>query len=177
MSSSLAEHYFRWLSPQIRDKHSDPDKTFGDLLRLMFDKKFVELVPHDSNRMADGTDLRADFCYGRGLPTDSLAELGDASFLEVLLGLSRRLSFTAGGKAHGWAWQLLCNLELHRFPDPLTRNKARQADQIMETCIRRTYTPDGQGGFFPLAWPDEDQTQVELWYQMAAYIGELHPEN
>jgi hypothetical protein len=32
------------------------------------------------------------------------------------------------------------------------------------------------GGLFPLAWTDDDQTQIELWYQMAEYIEEIHPE-
>jgi hypothetical protein len=50
-------------------------------------------------------------------------------------------------------------------------------EDILDTCIWRTYQPDGQGGFFPLAWPEEDQTKVELWYQIAAYIDELHPEH
>ena len=29
------------------------------------------------------------------------------------------------------------------------------------------------GGFFPLAFPKEDQTKVEIWYQMSGYLEEL----
>lgn len=177
MSSPLTEDYFRWLGPQIRNMHNNPTKTYGNLTRLMFEKEYVPLIPHDDNRAADGRDLRAEFCFQRDLPIDRLENLGPASFLEVLIGLSRRLSFAASGQPEGWAWQLLDNLELNRLSDPLTRKKAKQAEDILEACIRRTYTPDGQGGFFPLAWPNEDQRTVELWYQMAAYIDELHPEH
>jgi hypothetical protein len=147
------------------------------LLQIMFNKEFIWTVPHDDNRVVDGLDLRAEFCYARHIRPDALKDLGPASFLEVLVGLSRRLSFAAGGQARGWAKQLMVNLELHRMPDPLSKRKAKQAEDILDTCMRRTYTPDGQGGFFPLAWPDEDQREVELWYQMAAYINELHPEH
>lgn len=176
MSNSLTEDYLRWLEPQIRDKHGNPDQTYWDLLKLMFEREFVPRVHNDENREADGRDLRAEFCHQRDLPLDSLENLGSASFLEVLIGLSKRLSFAAGGHARGWAWQFLVNLELYRMADPLSRRKAKQAEDILDTCIDRTYSPDGVGGFFPLAWPDEDQRKVELWYQMAAYIAELHPE-
>lgn len=178
MSNSLTEGYLRWLAPQIRDKHSNPEKSYVDLLRLMFEKDFEWLIPNDDNRVMDGRDLRSDFCYTRNASLDALSELGEgASFLEVLIGLSRRMAFAAGGQAYDWAWTFLSNLELQGMSDPLTRRKAKQAEDILDACIYRKYKPDGVGGFFPLAWPDEDQTQVELWYQMAAYINELHPEN
>lgn len=177
MSNSLTENYLRWLESQIRDEHGNANKTYWDLMRLMFEKEFVWSVPHDDNRVADGLDLRADFCYDHNMPINSLSYMGPASFLEVLVALSRRMAFAAGGHPHGWAWHFLSNLELHRMPDPLSNRKAKQANVIMDVCMHRTYSPDGVGGFFPLAWSDDDQTQIELWYQMAAYINELHPEN
>lgn len=143
----------------------------------MFEKQFVWTVAYDDNRMADGLELRAEFAHENDLPVSIMERLGPCSFLEVLIGLSKRLAFSAGGEAPGWAWQLLGNLELHRMTDPLRSAKERKAHELMDTCIWRTYRPDGQGGFFPLAWPDDDMTQVELWYQMSAYIAELHPEH
>jgi hypothetical protein len=98
------------------------------------------------------------------------------SVLEVMIGLSRRLAFYAGGEPEGWAWQLLCNLDLRTFRDPLSRRKASVVAELLHSLIWRTYAPDGTGGFFPLAWPKEDQTKVELWYQMSAYVEEIHPE-
>jgi hypothetical protein len=178
MSRSLVEGYLKWLGSQIRNRRDAPDQQYQQLTQLMFEKEFVPLVGLDDNRVVDGVDLRSEFCFQKGLPTNSLENLGPgASFLEVLIGLSRRLAFSASGNAQSWAWQLLTNLELHKMPDPLTRRKQKQADDILDSCIWRTYRPDGQGGFFPLAWPQEDQTKVELWYQMAAYIDELHPEH
>jgi hypothetical protein len=169
----LAEDYLRWLAPQIDG--GQQDETYWDLYSIMFEKVFEWFVPNDDNRCSDGVELRAEFCYANHIRPNALKDLGPCSFLEVLLGLSRRLAFAAGGTAQGWAWQLVINLELDRMPDPLSRRKVRQIDHILETVIERTYQPDGYGGFFPLTRPDDDQTQKELWYQMAAYINELHP--
>jgi hypothetical protein len=176
MTDTLVEDYLRWLAPQIRDGESQ-GQDYWDLLSIMFEKPFQAFVPNDDNRMVDGTDLRAEFCYSHHIRRGSLNNLGPASFLEVLIGLSRRLEFAAGGTTRGWAWQLMLNLGLDEMSDPLTRRKVRRVDYILDTVIHRTYDPDGSGGFFPLTQPDEDQTKKELWYQMAAYIDELHPEH
>lgn len=176
MISTLVEDYLHWLAPQIRDEFVNRGETYWNLLELMFEKDYVWLVPNDDNRMADGLDLRSEFCHDHRIRVNTLRSLKPASFLEVLIGLSRRLSFIAGGNPQGWAWQLLVNLELTHMIDPLSRYKARKVDDIMDTVILRTYRSDGLGGFFPLAWPEEDQREVELWYQMAAFIDEI-PEH
>lgn len=176
MSDSLTEDYLRWLAPQIREDQSGLSRSYETLLVLLYEKEFVWLVPNDDNRVADGLNLRVEFCYAQNISTSVSAQLGPCSFLEVLIGLSRRLAFNAGGSAPGWAWQLLRNLRLDRMADPLSTHRTRRIDSILDRCVWRQYQPDGIGGFFPLAWPNEDQTKVELWYQMAAYIDEIHPE-
>ena len=149
-------------------------KTYWGLLNFMFDMPFSWSVPMDDNRMADGLEIRREFAHEIHVHPKTMEKLGPCSFLEVLISLSRHLAFIAGGESPGWAWQLLGNLELHGMSDPLTRPKQRKAENIMRIAIERTYLPDGTGGFFPLAWPDTDQTQVELWYQMNYYVEELH---
>lgn len=184
MTSSLAEDYLRWLEPQTRCEQHNPEKTYWDILGIMFEKEFVWLVPHDDNRIGDGLLLRREFCEARGLPSNALSFLlgggpseEACSFLEVLIGISRRLAFAAGGREPMWAWQLLTNLGLHKMPDPLRPRQQRRVDDILDACVFRTYASDGSGGFFPLSWPEEDQTKVEIWYQMAAFIDEQHPEH
>jgi hypothetical protein len=176
MNDSLTEGYLRWLGSQIRDEEQHP--RYLGLFEIMFQKEFEWTVHNDENRNGDGLELRAEYCYAHHIREGSLRRLGShARFLEVLIGLSRRLKFAAGGDAPGWAWTLVTNLELHKMRDPMTHRKADKVNDILDTVIWRTYNPDGCGGFFPLAWPDDDQTRVELWYQMAAFIDELHPEH
>jgi hypothetical protein len=72
-----------------------------------------------------------------------------------------------------WAWKLIKNLKLHNMYDPLTSRKVDIIDEKIEALIWRTYEPDGSGGFFPLKNAKEDQTKVEIWYQMNAYVIEI----
>lgn len=182
-SHSLSEDYLRWLAPQIRgEDDGNPNRTYEGLLTIMDEKEFVWRIPYDDNRIGDGLGLRVEFCYEQNIPKQSTGQflntqvpVPPCSFLEVLIALSRRLAFAAGGSADGWAWVLMNNLELHRITDPVGRGKARRANDILDTCIWRGYAPNGVGGFFPLTRPIEDQRQVEIWYQMAAYIDE-YPE-
>jgi hypothetical protein len=168
--------YIHWLASQLRDQYGNPDKTYWELANLMFDTEFTWFVPMDDNRVADGLELRNEFRLDRGSFVRSSLDGIPGSFLEVLIGLSRRLAFIAGGSPPGWAWQLLNHLELDRMSDPLSGSKRRKAEEIMQVVMQRTYLPDGTGGFFPLIRPDGDQTRIELWYQLNAFVSELHPE-
>lgn len=174
----LAEAYLHWLVEQVREERAHPAKTYWDLLRFMHTKEFVWLVPNDDNRLGDGLELRDDFFRERNIPLELLDQdrYGPCSMLEVLIALSRRLAFWAEGAPEAWAWQLLANLNLHKLADPWSKRKEKKADQILERLIWRTYSPDGTGGFFPLLRPPQDQRKVELWYQMSAYVSEIHPE-
>lgn len=177
-SDPLAEAYLHWLVEQVKEEGHQA-MTYWDLLRLLHETEFVWLIPNDDNRIMDGLELRNEFLRERGELNPHNYDrdrFGPCSVLEVMIGLSRRIEFTAGGIATGWAWQLLCNLELHKFRDPMTSRKEQRVVTILHNLVWRLYSPDGTGGFFPLAWPEEDQTKVELWYQMSAYIEEIHPE-
>lgn len=178
-NGDLKEEYLRWLESQLKDELSPQTTSLWGLTNVLAEREFEQKVPMDDNRIQDGLDLR--YYYATEVSPTSSARLdrllGPVSFLEVLIGLSRRMAFQAGGSPGGWAWVLLGNLELQKMTDPLTRVKQVKIERVMETVINRSYSPDGRGGFFPLAWPDEDQTRVELWYQLHAYIAELHPEH
>lgn len=176
--SRLKEAYFHWLVKQVRDpSRRNQRRTYWDLLSLMHSKEFVWLVPNDDNRIADGVYLRYEFLDGRNLSGEIAKEdFGPCSTLEVLIALSRRVEFQAGGSAEGWAWQLLDNLGLLRMSDPLSKRKVNLANQILEDLIWRQYQSDGEGGFFPLNHPPEDQTKVEIWAQMCCYVIEIRPD-
>jgi hypothetical protein len=179
-SHPLSGDYLQWLAPQIRgEDDGNPNRSYDGLISIMHETQFVELVPNDDNRVGDGLDLRLEFCdvmriSQRRTETFLAKDHPDppCSFLETLIALSRRLEFVAGGTPQGWAWILVTNLDLNRITDPVGRKKKYAVKAALHKCIFRTYSPDGTGGFFPLLHPDEDQTKVEIWYQMAAYINE-----
>lgn len=157
--------YFHWLVSQI---HNPTDKTYFDLFERLHVTEFVWMVPNDDNRVGDGLDLRREW--------DNVMVGKSASVLEVIVALSQRTAFIAGRQdAPHWAWKLLKNVGLTRMSDPLTENKADKVEQILEDLIWRTYRPNGQGGFFPLKNPQEDQTKIEIWYQLNEYVMEINP--
>lgn len=166
MTNRIDYEYYEWLVSEIRVPRN---KTYNDLFNRMHNLEFVWTVPHDDNRLQDGLDLRVEFLNG----ATSRLTLNAATTLEVLVALSRRLAFTAGGEAPYWAWQLVKNLKLAKAHDPWTERKAQSVEEILERLIWRQYQYDGSGGFFPLQYPKEDQTRVEIWYQMQAYVIEM----
>jgi hypothetical protein len=179
MQNQRDRAYFNWLISQVE---VNSPRSYINLFEKIHGTDFVWIIPNDDNRVYDGFDLRTEFVDGTHgwkledvMKLDVMTDKG-ASVFEVLIGLSRRIAFTAGGEAPWWAWQLLGNLGLHKFPDPLSRKKADALDEILEALIWRTYQRDGRGGFFPLNEPIEDQTKVEIWYQMNQYAMEIQEQ-
>jgi hypothetical protein len=159
--------YYAWLTSQI---HIPNGKDYGDLFERMHNLEFVWTVPNDDNRVQDGLDLRYEFADSK----KNNINLPAVTFLEVLVALSRRVAFTAGGDPKRWAWRLLKNLRLTKMSDPLTNGKVERINDILDAVIWRTYEPNGRGGFFPLKYSTEDQTKIEIWYQMNKYVIEMH---
>lgn len=164
---SLYENqYFEWLISQIQYPKS---KTFNELFQKMHHIEFVWVVPNDDNRVQDGLDLRIEFYDGNRPAKESSI----ISVLELVIAISRRIAFVAEGDPSVWAWQLIKNLRLNRMSDPLTDYENEKTDEVLNNLVWRQYYPDGRGGFFPLANPNEDQRKVELWEQMHAYVNEM----
>jgi hypothetical protein len=164
--TNLIDDYFDWLVSQI---HIPNNNQYINLFEKMYNLEFIWTVPNDDNRVQDGKDLRNEFLGG--LPR--VLHLEAVSFLEVLVALSRRLAFTASGNPEVWAWKLIKNLRLNKMSDPLTQERSNRVDEILDAVIWRTYSYNGEGGFFPLEQAAQDQTKVEIWYQLNAYVIEM----
>jgi hypothetical protein len=179
ISPPLDELYFTWLYSQVDSVEiSNPSRTYWRMLRQLYTKEFVWSIPNDDNRAEDGKDLRREFINEEGLDDIDQAwlDLG-CSMLELLIGLSRRLSFQDDGEPRSWFWQLIENLGLERYNDnALIREEEiyEILDEILNEVIRRTYKRNGSGGLFPLKRATEDQREVELWYQLSAYLLEKY---
>ena len=169
MPTTVDHKYYIWLVKQVAIPN---EKNYLGLFERMHNTEFVWTVPHDDNRVQDGLDLRGEFLEIRG---GGELSLGGVTQLEVLIALSRRVGFIANGGHHSriWAWTLLKNLGLHKFSDPLTPEKLSRIDNILYDLMWRNYHANGHGGFFPLQNPDVDQTKVEIWHQVNAYVSEM----
>lgn len=166
MTNQIDYDYFNWLISQVDIQTRN---TYTYVFERMHNLEFVWTVPNDDNRVQDCFDLRVEFLYEH----DGFLNLAGATVLELLISVSRRVEFTAGGDAPLWAWRLLKNLKLTKMPDPVTDKEAERIDEILHALVWRTYDYSGRGGFFPLRNAKEDQTQVEIWYQLNAYVIEM----
>lgn len=172
MTPPLDERYFEWLYSQtgsVRQRNSA--HTHWDLLRLLFEKEFIWFIPNDDNRAEDGIELRYEFLreLNCGAPNHWLG-MG-CSMLELLIGLSRRLAFEADRTPRLWFWELIDNLGFRDYNDA-TRFPSEVVNEVLDRVIWRTYHYDGRGGLFPLHNPRGDQRDIELWYQLSAYVVE-----
>jgi hypothetical protein len=167
----LDELYFIWLYRQVANPDiRDPSLTYWKLLKELFTKEFIWLIPNDDNRIGDGKALRSEFVQDEDLSDvdRDWAELG-CSVLELMLGLARRLAFEAEGEPHFWFWIMMENLGINKYSDEW-RLPRKHIQKILDRVIFRTYKENGVGGFFPLKHPEQDQRKVELWYQLSAYV-------
>lgn len=173
MTAFLDERYFDWLYAQVcSERARNPSKTYRNLLYILYTKEFVWLVPNDDNRAEDGKYLRFEFLEELGIEVDERdslwLELG-CSFLEFLVALSRRLEFETDIDAGVWFHELLENLGLDGLNDRVDISREDVYD-VVDRVIWRTYEPNGQGGLFPLEHTSQNQREIEIWYQLSAYI-------
>jgi hypothetical protein len=172
-SLPLDELYLQWLYGQVAEiRYKTRSRTYWSLFRLLYVKEFAWTILNDDNRVADGKQLREEFLDDEGIVhVDANWMDLSCSFLEMLIGLSRRLAFETDGEARDWFWHLLQTLDLFSYTDnrhiPLD-----EVDDILDVVIWRRYNQDGQGGLFPLKHPQRDQREVEIWYQLNAYLME-----
>lgn len=168
-SRPLAE-YPGWLFTQVVPNRQ---RDFYELFTILHAKEFLYTIASDRNRLQDARDVRREGMYEFGFKAYVDTEvLGPISVLEVLIGISRRCAFQTSTHPGEWAWVLIQNLELNKYSGRISRRWAAEIDDILERLIWRKYQPDGVGGFFPLAWPAEDQRNVEISYQLSAYLRE-----
>lgn len=142
----------------------DTDVSYEKLMRELFDREFRWTHPMDVNRANDGIDVRRTYLDHYHAP---------CNWLEMLIGISRRIEFIQGGNASYWFWEIIQNMELDSVrDDEIFRTSIDFIRNTLEIVENRTYSKDGYGGLFPLKNPHEDQRNVEIWYQMQAWLME-----
>ena len=172
------QDYFEWLCERV--EAIGGEQTYWLLCKDLHNAVFTGLVPHDENREYDGIALRERYFW----ETQVLDESFDGepcTMLEMLVALADRIDFELGDPDDDrcWTaryfWELIGNLGLNAFDDEhyIARGGVRRVQEILDVLINRTYDYDGSdGGLFPLAYPERDQREVEIWYQMQAYLQE-----
>lgn len=168
MSEKLDLAYFKWLValvlPAIRSEYGDVVRV----LDILFRSRFEWFVDFDRNRAADGMALRREYSFEHNDKRDKFDREFfevECSMLEMLVALSKRMSIQTDISTSRCFWHMMRNIGLD--PD----SSAEEVNEASDKIVSRSYERDGSdGGLFPLENPDRDQRQVELLYQMYAYI-------
>jgi hypothetical protein len=176
VNATLDELYLRWLYAHISPVSvKNPARTYWLFAKQLFDKEFVWFIPNDDNRIADGLALRDEFLDDCNFDEVDSGWMGlGCSMLEMLIALSRRLSFLIEREPRDCFWLLVEHLEgLTDYSDKQYKNNPDMAlyvDTTLDRIIWRTYHYSGSGGLFPLRDPDRDQRTTEIWTQMSAWV-------
>lgn len=169
--SSPEEVYREWL----RALADFPEPPLYDLLfDIAYATKFAYFVPNDANRATDGLDLRERFERESSI---TLPDLGECRIIEFLIALAIRMNNTVYDYAHPdkvpeYFWMFMEHLDLLRATSDIP-GAGRWIIETFNVLMDRTYDEDGtNGGLFPLQNSLQDQRNVEIWYQMMAFLNE-----
>lgn len=168
----LDGRYLEWLYNQVGFAYITRKNTSHySLMSQLYKKPFEWYVHNDDNRMMDGIDLRYEFLDAEGEIADDLWLALGCSMLEMLVALARNAAFEDERTPNAWFWEMMDNLHLRIFVDAKYNDEAHmEINEALDRINTRDYDADGSGGLFPLRNPERDQRDVELWYQLGAYI-------
>jgi hypothetical protein len=172
MDEPLENLYFNWLCAKVLHVvNPTPSLTYNNLFRTLHNTEFVWLLSGDDNRAEDGKELRREFLIMGDIPDHvEWRTQTPCSVFEMLIAFSKRAEFnTTGMSAKNWFWEMIANLNLQEC------NDANQVDpdeirDVLTHFMWRNYTPNGDGGLFPINRPHADQTKVEIWHQFCDYL-------
>ena len=163
--------YYNWLIDRIDDGTAQNHK--GLLPELMM-KEFYSIVDGDDNREYEGQELRETFADEFGGAVEGIH--GPCSVLEMLVALAIRIDrdiqpdLEDYDHTSEWFWLMIGNLGLLEQTDDAIDYE--EIDHILDKWLERDYEFNGEGGLFPLEYAEKDQRDVEIWYQMHAYLME-----
>lgn len=178
--TDFEQDYFHWLCEMVGVDRGD--RSWRILAKTLHEIEFFSLVDHDDNRGYDGMELREEYLRMTNYPKYVTLD-GACSVLEMMVALARRMSFETCDPYHSvdddvnadkWFWELMDNLGLSEFDDEHFYELGGEwkVERIIDELLNRRYFSNGVGGLFPLKQPREDQRDVEIWYQMCAYLTE-----
>lgn len=163
----LMYDYYYWLLDKIAAY-----EDYQELLQELYSIPYTWTHELDKNREIAGLQLREEFAYNTGIELQDVAQ-APCSVLEALIGLAKYMSEIYGYTIPKWFWEMINNLQLHRFSDGYFSK--RSVDKIIQIWLQGRYSFSGIGSPFPLRVYDEDARKMQLFDMMQAYINENYP--
>lgn len=180
MRNRIRNDYFKWLVDKTCANRYDGYVTYNKLLARLHDIEFRYSIRKDSNRAADGVELRRRFALPH--PEDEYDLILDAlekpcSVLEMMVALSLRCEEEImddprfGDRTRQWFWGMVVSLGLGAMDD--NRFDKKYVDETIDRFLKRKYEYDGRGGLFTIKDSNRDLREVEIWYQLCWYLDSI----
>ena len=158
----LVEEYYIWLVSSV-----GYDESCDDLLRLLFHTEFTWVIPMDSNRAAEGRNMRSIFCNENSI----VGEIWDdqpCSVLEMLVALANYIENNLIGDPDLCIfWRMLDNLNLLHY-----RSRTKWI-QIIDRWLNREFDSDGMGSIFPIYNAVQDYREIDIWGQCMDWLYQI----
>lgn len=175
-NTPFEQAYFEWLYNLIIREECIP--SYWLLAKHLHRREYYWFVPNDDNRGEDGKLLRDMFVDQYNGPVPEWFD-GPCSVFEMMVGLTIRMEEilsdpTIEDRTQEWFLMFLRNLGLIEYTDgnyPYP-SCGLQVDEAIDMLLERTYSRTGRGGLFPLQGSTNDQTKVEIWYQLMEYLAQ-----
>ncbi len=176
MIRDIQQEYWEWLCHLATGSHRFHRK-YGTLLGHLHEEEFIWEFPLDENRAADGVDLRWRFASEMGYSDDAIdATIGrnPCSVLEMMVGLADRCenqimeNDSYGDRVPHWFEVMLYSSGL--YLEASDQFRPARYERTITNLLTRTYDPDGRGGWFYVPGFEKDMREMEIWYQMHAYL-------
>lgn len=177
--SEIGDRYYDWLYKLVCGDWEPRNLSFHRMLQFLFVREYAPSCEMDDARAADGVNLRYRFATENDIPYVQIdAAFGDrpCTMLEMMVALSIRIEehimedASAGNRVGQWFWGMVVSLGLAAMDD--ARFDEHRAEYIIDRFERRDYQYNGAGGLFTLNNPREDMRQIDIWYQLMAYLQE-----
>lgn len=153
--------------------------SYSELCAYLYSRPFFFILPRDEDREDDGLSLRLrimDYVtYGkRGM---ALAYSEPCNVLEMMLALAQRaeddIIFTANKDHVGeLLYDMISSMGIAWLTDDYYSEVAAQS--AVDNMLNRRYEPNGHGGLFTVKKTSKDMRDMEIWYQMQAYLNEKY---
>lgn len=177
--TEITEQYYDWLYKIVCGEWEPRNLSFHRLLMHLYNRNFTPACEMDSCRATDGVALRYRFATENDIPYAKIDEVFQGvqcSMLEMMVALATRIEEhimedrSAGNRVGQWFWSMIVSLGMAAMDD--SRFNENRADFIIDRFMCRGYQPNGAGGLFTLNHPTEDIRQLDIWYQLMAYLQE-----
>ena len=73
-----------------------------------------------------------------------------------------------GDRFGQWFWSMIESLGLMDMDDRHFRSF--EVERLLEQFLNKEYAPDGRGGLFTVSGYRGDIRDLDIWYQMCAYL-------